>query len=62
MNIPKYVWKYGLILLFISEIRKCADLYLEYLINRNNKEDDEERPKGSRFGEPLPESVKHIYS
>ena len=53
MNIPKYVWKYGLILLFISEIRKCADLYLEYLINRNDKEDDEEE---------IPESVKHIYS
>ena len=52
MNIPKYVWKYGLILLFISEIRKCADLYMEYLINRNDKEDDDE----------IPESVKHIYS
>ena len=62
MNIPKYVWKYGLILLFISEIRKCADLYLEYLINCDNKTNDEERPKGSRFCEPLPESVKHIYS
>ena len=53
MKVPEYVWKYGLILLFISEIRKCADLYLEYLINRNDKEDDDE---------PLPESVKHIYS
>ena len=52
MKIPDYIWKYGIILLFIREFRKCADLYLEYLINRNNKEDDEE----------MPESVKHIYS
>ena len=53
MKVPEYIWKYGLILLFISEIRKCADLYLEYLINCDNKKDDEEE---------MPESVKHIYS
>lgn len=49
MNIPAYVWKYGLILLFIREMRNCADLYLAYF-----KKDEE--------NEELPDCVKHIYS
>ena len=48
MNIPGYVWKYGLILLTINEIRKWVDLYLTF----HENDDDEE----------MPDCVRHMYN
>ena len=50
MEIPKYVWKCGIILLFIGEIRKCVELYLTFY-----KNDDE-------MEEEIPDAVKHLYT
>ena len=52
MKVPGYVWKCGIIILFIREFRKCADIYCDFLINREDKNDDD----------LIPDSVRHLYS
>ena len=51
MKIPGYVWKYGLVLLTINEIRKWADLYFTFFIKDGENEEED-----------MPESVKHMYN
>ncbi len=51
MRIPEYVWKYGLIILTLSEIRKWVDLY--FTIYENDEDNEEEE---------MLESVKHMYN
>ena len=48
MFIPSYVWKLGLLLLFIKELRYWFDMILDF--ERANEVEE------------MPESVKHMYS
>ena len=52
MKIPGYVWKYGLVILSLREIRKWADLYFTFFIKDDRNSEEEE----------MPESVKHMYN
>lgn len=50
MNVPKYVWVSGIVILSLAELRKWLDLYLTFSENDEDNNDE------------IPEFVQHLYS